>query len=59
MGSIPPPSHYNTELPVELDSVVLQALARNRDQRYQTARELATALESALDPASPGEVGSG
>src|SRR5499427_9260343 len=39
-----PPSHLNPALPVELDTIVAQALAKDREQRYQTAGELRDAL---------------
>jgi serine/threonine protein kinase/Flp pilus assembly protein TadD len=35
-----PPSHLNQALPVELDTIVAKALAKDREQRYQTAGEL-------------------
>jgi serine/threonine protein kinase len=45
---VPAPSRYRDDIPPELDQVVLTALARDRLERYPTARELAIALESAL-----------
>ena len=39
-----PPSHLNPALPVELDTIVAKALAKDREQRYQTAGELRDAL---------------
>ena len=50
-----PPSHLNPALPVELDTIVAKALAKDREQRYQTAGELRDALwrlKSSL-PATP------
>ena len=35
-----PPSVYNVEVPPALDAIVLKALARHVDDRYQSAREL-------------------
>ena len=35
-----PPSHKRPGLPAELDAVVLKALAKNPDNRYQTAAEM-------------------
>jgi serine/threonine protein kinase len=35
-----PPSHFNPDVPPELDRIVLKALARHVDDRYQTAQEL-------------------
>ena len=43
---IPPPSTYNPAVPPELDAVVAQGLARNIDERFQTAQALAEALSS-------------
>ena len=42
--------------PPALDAVVLQALRANRDERFATAAEMATALEAASIAASPKEV---
>jgi serine/threonine-protein kinase len=44
-GVIPPPSTIHRDLPKGLDAVVLKALQRNPDTRYQTAAEFAEALE--------------
>ncbi len=45
--SVAPPSRGNSEVTPELDAVVLKALARKRDERFNTARELARAIEKA------------
>lgn len=37
---VPPPSTVRAGLPTELDAIVLRALARNPDDRYETIREL-------------------
>ncbi|OBG86022.1 serine/threonine protein kinase [Mycobacterium sp. NS-7484] len=39
-----PPSHRHTGISPELDAVVLKALAKNPDNRYQTAAEMRTDL---------------
>ena len=39
-----PPSLQNVELPLELDDVIGKALAKNPDERYQTALEFRDAL---------------
>src|SRR5688572_27681318 len=44
-GPIQAPSKINRGLPPGLDAVVLKALQRNPDSRYQTAAEFAEALE--------------
>jgi serine/threonine protein kinase len=41
---VEPPSSERTDIPPELDRIVLKALARNRDQRYQRADDLAADL---------------
>src|SRR5215469_2942462 len=51
-----PPSDLNPALPVELDTIVAKALAKDREQRYQTAGELRDALwrlKSSLPAAQP------
>ncbi len=53
---IQPPSRF-VEVPRALDEVVLRGLSRDRDRRFATAIEMAHALESAMAPASPREVG--
>ncbi len=47
-----PPSTINAELPVELDDVVLKALAKAPEDRYQTMRELQEAIEAVAERAS-------
>lgn len=42
---VPPPSLQNPLCPPELDAIVLRALARNRDHRFQTAHDMADALD--------------
>ncbi len=54
---IDPPSRHNPEVPPELDAVVLKALERERERRFSTAREMAIALERAVPPAPPRDVG--
>jgi serine/threonine protein kinase len=45
---VPPPSFQNPMCPPELDNVVLKALARNRDERFATAAEMADALDDVV-----------
>jgi non-specific serine/threonine protein kinase len=39
-----PPSRLRSELPPEFDSILARAMAKDRDERYGSARELADAL---------------
>ncbi|MBA3241634.1 MAG: tetratricopeptide repeat protein [Acidobacteria bacterium] len=41
----PPPSQFNSRVPPELDRIVLKALAKKVEERYQTADEMAAELE--------------
>ena len=41
-----PPTTYNRNIPEELERIVLKALAKNRDERYQTAMDLHDDLQS-------------
>ena len=52
-----PPSRHMPALSPEVDAVVMRALSRPRELRFQTAREMAIALERALMPALSREVG--
>tara|TARA_Y100000590_G_scaffold469940_1_gene660822 strand:+ start:8893 stop:10887 length:1995 start_codon:yes stop_codon:yes gene_type:complete len=45
---VKPPSTLNHDVPKELDYVVLKALAKDRDKRYQTAEEFQRALHKVL-----------
>ena len=57
-GVIPPPSSVNRAIPRALDAVVLKALQRNPDTRFQTAADFAEALERVpLDGATTRAVG--
>ncbi|MGA9519989.1 MAG: serine/threonine-protein kinase [Myxococcaceae bacterium] len=47
-ANIPPPSTVTKGIPKRLDEIVLKALARNREERYQTAGELQLAIEDFL-----------
>jgi serine/threonine protein kinase len=52
-----PPSEVLAELPQMLDAIVLKGLARNREDRFSTARDMARALEATGLLASDREVG--
>lgn len=45
---VKPPSTINPRVPKELDYIVLKALAKNRDKRFQTADEFQRALHKFL-----------
>jgi serine/threonine protein kinase len=61
----PPPrlTRLRKELPVQIEAVIFRALAKNREERYGSAQELAEDLEAALSgkplslhtPAAPAE----
>ena len=55
-GQIAPPSRHNPLVTPELDAVVLKALERDRDARYEDALSMAAALERATSLASALEV---
>ncbi len=44
----PPPSSVNPRLPPAIDAVVARALAKERDERFATARDFAVALQAAI-----------
>ena len=48
IADVPKPSSIFPEYPEKLEAIVLKALARDRDQRFQTAEEFAQALERYL-----------
>jgi len=56
-GRIDPPSMYNAEIDSLADGVVLRGLARDPNDRFTTAREMALAIEQTIGLASPSEVG--
>ncbi len=42
----PPLARYSTEVPAELERIVTKALRKNRDERYQTIRDMLLDLKS-------------
>jgi hypothetical protein len=56
-GEVEAPSVYVPGLPGAVDSIVLRGLARDRDSRYPTAREMALAIEAVMPLATPSRVG--
>jgi serine/threonine-protein kinase len=53
---IRPPSTHIADIAPELDAIVMRGLAREREQRYATAREMALELERKLGIATQSEV---
>jgi serine/threonine protein kinase len=47
-GVVEPPSTYVREIPAELEKIVMTALSEKREERYQSGRELQTAIARAL-----------
>lgn len=45
---VPPPRRYNPEIPSELERALYHALARDPEDRYQTARQFGQALSRVL-----------
>jgi serine/threonine protein kinase len=55
-AEVVPPSEHNAKVPAALDAIARRALARDREARFATAREMASAIEGALRVASQSEV---
>jgi serine/threonine protein kinase len=53
---VPPPSAVAPDVPRGLDAVVLRGIERDPSRRFQTALEMARALEEATGMATPAEV---
>jgi serine/threonine protein kinase len=58
LGQVERPSLYATKLSRAADEIVLRGLARERNERYATARDMALAIEGAMPLAPPSQVGS-
>ncbi len=43
-GTVPPPTEFNPAIPVELQAIAMEALAKSPDRRYQSAEDLRTDL---------------
>jgi len=54
---VPSPQLFVPTIPADLNAIVMKALARNRDERFATAREMAQALEQVMHPANASEIG--
>ncbi len=55
-GDIPRPSSLNPAVPAALDAITMKALAREPSHRYQTAHEMAQAIESVTELTSPNRI---
>src|SRR5512145_2723737 len=47
-GAVEPPSTFARDVPPELEAIVMRALAKGTDDRFQNARELAAAITRVL-----------
>ncbi|MBL9023334.1 MAG: protein kinase [Myxococcales bacterium] len=47
-GAFEPPSAHVADIPPELESIVLRAMSRSKDDRFQTARDMSGAIGRAL-----------
>ncbi|RLB65952.1 MAG: hypothetical protein DRI90_00715 [Deltaproteobacteria bacterium] len=54
---IDPPSDHGPDVPPKLDAIVLRGLERDPDQRWQSALEMADAIEALHSSATPRDVG--
>ncbi|HEX4457294.1 MAG TPA: protein kinase, partial [Polyangia bacterium] len=45
-GTVAPPSEYEPQYPPELEAIVMRALVKEKESRYQTARDLQVDLEA-------------
>jgi serine/threonine protein kinase len=52
-AEIPPPTTRRRDIPPQLERIVMRALARERDERYPSAGDMATDLERFLHVYSP------
>jgi len=55
-GFIDPPSRRAPDISPELDAIVLRGLERDVDKRWQTARDMAVALEDCVAPATATQI---
>jgi serine/threonine protein kinase len=52
-----PPGAMTPDIPPALDAIVLKGLSRNPNERFQTARDMARAIEDAITVAGPSAIG--
>ncbi|HEY1955959.1 MAG TPA: serine/threonine-protein kinase [Polyangiaceae bacterium] len=57
MQKVDAPSELAPEISPTLDQIVLKGLAMRQEERWATARAMALALEEAVSPATPAQVG--
>jgi serine/threonine-protein kinase len=56
-GSVALPSHHVPEIPSALDAIVMRALSRKPADRFDSARDMARALEAAVPLVAVAEIG--
>ncbi len=47
-GTFEPPSAHGAEIPAELEAIVMRAMSRDREDRFQTARDMSGAIMRAI-----------
>lgn len=52
-AKIPPPSLFNPDISFELEEIILKALEKDKDKRYQTARDFQRDLNRFLNTLNP------
>jgi eukaryotic-like serine/threonine-protein kinase len=57
LSPIDPPSKYVSNLPYDLEEVVMRGLERDKSKRFASAKEMALALQRAIPPALSSDVG--
>ena len=57
MQKVDAPSMYAKEISPQLDAIVAKGLAMSQNDRWQTARDMALALEDCIPPATTAQVG--
>ena len=50
----PPPTDINPNIPKQLSDIIMKSIAKNREQRYQTANEMLVALHQFVKGLQPG-----
>ena len=56
-GEVVPPSSLVPDVPAELDAVVMRGLKRDPSERFETARDMARALEACSPPMTATRIG--